>query len=199
MKKFIRINHESKNKSFFFFWPIIVEKIKENDTIVRLSKSILNCYLIDEYEKNLFRVEFDPELLLEKDLVLLEKHANFARFEKITIKGINKLIVAFHILEEEKDSYNNLLYSLYSLIDKKHKYIIAQYLYFLSSTLKIIEKDIYIIAGQILWKDPGLRKKLLEFFEIKEMMEDIELSNKLDLTKENYSAYIRKTSEIQIE
>ena len=41
--------------------------------------------------------------------------------------------------------------------------------------------------AQILWQDEDLKRKLLDYFNIDELDDDIELASMLDLTKENYN------------
>lgn len=181
----LTLNYASKNKSFFFIWPIFAKKVTDEETLTNLSLSAVNSYILSTSGGNQFRVSFDAGKLTGKDLRLLEKHPNFASIDITDLQTV----VSFNILEEEKESYEMFCKSKYSHMSKHHKDQIVSYLYYLSSKLKVIDNDVYVIAGQILWKDKELKKRLLEFFGIDKLDDDIELSNSIDLTKEVYYDY----------
>ena len=172
-----------KNKSFFFFWPILAGTIEDKNLIKTLSLAIEDTYMLHNNECNTFIIILNSQKITSDELILLEKTCNFA-----VIKSTNDSIVtSFNITEELEESYNTILVGKYSKIPNVYKRKIVEYLYYISSELKLIDDDVYLIMAQILWQDEDLKRRLLDYFNIDELDDDIELASMLDLTKENYN------------
>lgn len=172
-----------KNKSFFFFWPILASTIEDKNLVKTLSLAIEDTYMLHNNESNAFIVILNSQKITSDELILLEKTCNFA-----VIKSTADLtVVSVNITEELEESYNTILVGKYSKIPNMYKRKIIEYLYYTSSELKLIDNDVYLIMAQILWQDNVLKRKLLDHFNIDELDDDIELASMLNLTEENYN------------
>lgn len=163
------------NKSRSYILPIVLYNYR--DGLQKLLNNLENTFIRYNEKEEVLVLTFYKDNLTQKDFDNLINSDIFADFSELE----DKFLLVLYIPEEVKDDYYKFIEGKYSQISDSSKEKILKFVH------KYYPLDLYSTIGKVLYKDPSLRKEWIEYLNLHEFPEDIELSSKIDLIKETYN------------
>lgn len=163
------------NKSRSYILPLVLYDYQKNIQ-----------QLLDNLENTFIRyVEKDELIVLQisKDNLTLEFFDYYKELPIFVdlIETGDRFLLVLSIPEESLDDYRKFIDGKYSQISDSGKEKIVKFTY------RYYPLDLHETISKVVFKDPQLKKEWIEYLNLEEFPEDVELSSKIDLIKETYN------------
>jgi len=162
------------NKSKSYILPLVLYDYQEN--VQKLLDNIENTFIrYKEKDYVLVLTLFKDNLTLE----FFDYYKNLPIFADFS-ETDTKYILVLSVPEESLEDYDKFIAGKYSKISESSKEKIIKFTY------KYYPLQLYDTISKVVYRDPQLIKEWIEYLNLTEFPEDVELSSKIDLIKETY-------------
>lgn len=163
------------NKSRSYILPLVLYDYQKNIQ-----------QLLDNLENTFIRyVEKDELIVLQisKDNLTLEFFDYYKELPIFVdlIETGDRFLLVLSIPEESLNDYRKFIDGKYSQISDSGKEKIVKFTY------RYYPLDLHETISKVVFKDPQLKREWIEYLNLEEFPEDVELSSKIDLIKETYN------------
>lgn len=163
------------NKSRSYILPLVLYDYQKYTK--ELLDNLINTYIKYEDKNYVLILEIKKDNLSDK---FFEYYEYLPNFVKSFDYNENSKIILLTIPSDIKEDYDKFIEGKYSKISEESK---AKIIKFTSIHFPL---DLHDTIGKVVYRDPELEKQWIEYLNIVEIPDNVELSSKIDIVKETF-------------
>lgn len=164
------------NKSKNYILPLVLSDYQKN--VQTLLDNLKNTFIRYRDKDKVLVLLIDGENISED---FFDYYKNIPIFDALFHKeNTNEYILILKIKDEYLEDYIKFINGKYSKISEKSKAKIIKF------TFEYYPLHVYDLISKVVYRDPELIQQWIDYLNLEEFPEDVDLSSKIDIIKETY-------------